>query len=162
MSEYIIRFDGKYRFLSNFWKCDIEFEGKTYSSTEHAFQAAKTSSDYEKESIRNVASAGGAKRLGKQVTLRSDWEQVKDSVMLAVLEAKFSKHEDLRKSLLDTGDKILIECNKWHDKYWGVCYCDDCGGVGKNRLGELLMTVRENMKSYIPETKDEQITLENI
>lgn len=148
MPEYIIRFDGTgYRFLSNFWKCDIEFEGKTYSSTEHAFQAAKTLNDAEREQIRTSATAGAAKRLGGKVSLRPDWENLKDSVMLTVLREKFSKHKDLGDRLLDTGDKVLIEGTAWHDSYWGVCYCEKCAGVGKNRLGELLMKVREELKS---------------
>ena len=77
MKKYIIKFEGKYRFLSNFWECNIEFEGKAYSSTEHVFQAAKTLNEIEREQIRNISSAGAAKRMGRKVTLRPDWEDVK-------------------------------------------------------------------------------------
>jgi ribA/ribD-fused uncharacterized protein len=142
MSEYIIRFDGIYRFLSNFWRCDIEFEGDTYPSLEHAYQASKTQEKFEREMVKNTASPGAAIRMGRQISLRSDWELVKDSVMLKLLRYKFSKHKDLEENLLATGDKILVEGNKWHDREWGVCYCDSCMGQGKNKLGELLMMVR--------------------
>ena len=148
MPEYIIKFDSGHRFLSNFWKCDIEFEGKIYESTEHAFQAAKTLDDSEREQIRSAASAGAAKRLGGKVALRADWESVKDSVMLTVLREKFTKHKDLADRLLGTGDKVLVEGTQWHDSCWGVCYCEKCAGVGKNRLGELLMQVREELKGH--------------
>ena len=146
-SEYIIRFDGDYRFLSNFWKCDVEFEGDTYLSTESAYQAAKTLNKAEREMIKNTASPGAAKRMGRQVDLRDDWEEVKDSIMLEILRIKFSTHKDLEDKLLETGDKILVEGNKWCDCYWGVCYCDKCNGIGKNRLGDFLMRVRAETRN---------------
>jgi len=146
MPDYIIKFDGTdNKFLSNFWICDILFEGHTYKSTEHAFQAAKRLSEVEREIVRNTNTAGDSKRAGRKVTLRNDWEQIKDSIMLQVLRTKFSNKE-LGDKLLATGDSILIEGNKWCDNGWGVCYCEKCKGIGKNRLGELLMQVRKEIK----------------
>jgi hypothetical protein len=58
--------------------------------------------------------------------------------------------KELRKKLLATGDATLIEGNYWHDNYWGVCTCENCvsnGIVGRNRLGTLLMKVREEIKN---------------
>lgn len=146
MSEYIMRFDGEYRFLSNFWKCDVEFEGHTYPSSEHAYQAAKTSNGYEREAIRNEPSCGAIKHMGRKVELRKDWEQIKDSIMLGLVKAKFSTHKDLEDKLLATGDKILVEGNTWHDCHFGVCSCDKCHGQGENKLGEILMQVRAELK----------------
>jgi ribA/ribD-fused uncharacterized protein len=141
--KYITRFDGTdYAFLSNFWYCSIPFEGDTYPSTEHAYQAAKTSDPKERESVKNAPNAHKAKREGRQVTLRKDWEQVKDSVMLQVLRIKFSLYKDLEEKLLATRDDVLIEGNTWHDNHFGVCCCDKCKGKGENKLGELLMQVR--------------------
>jgi ribA/ribD-fused uncharacterized protein len=149
MSDYITKFDGTdNRFLSNFYRCPIDFEGKIYATSEHAYQAAKTSNDDEREKIRSDESPATAKKLGRRVTLRSDWEQVKDSIMMDILRIKFKGGSDLAKKLLATGDKILVEGNMWHDNHFGVCSCDKCGGKGKNVLGESLMKVREELKLF--------------
>jgi hypothetical protein len=78
--------------------------------------------------------------------LRKDWEKIKDGVMLNLLRQKFLKGDQLTAKLLATGDKELVEGNYWHDVHFGVCYCDKCGGEGKNVLGQLLMLVREEAK----------------
>ena len=65
--------------------------------------------------------------------------------MRTLLRKKFSMPE-LREKLLATGDTTLIEGTTWHDNYWGVCSCEKCGGRGKNRLGELLMEIREELR----------------
>lgn len=85
--------------------------------------------------------ASNAKRFGRRVQLRPDWEQVKDNIMYEIIKSKFSiKH--LREMLLATGEAILIEGNTWNDTYWGMCR-----GKGKNMLGKILMRVREELKS---------------
>jgi len=132
-------FNGKYRFLSNFYPCTIEFEGITYPSTEHAYQAAKTTNDIIRKRMSHLHSPGEAKREGNKVTLRPDWEAVKDNIMLTLLRIKF-KIPELKTKLIDTGEEELIEGNYWGDRYWGVC-----GGTGKNMLGKLLMQVRNEI-----------------
>lgn len=82
-----------------------------------------------------------AKRTGRVVLLRADWEEVKVEVMRAVLKAKFSDPE-LADALLATNDAELIEGNWWGDKFWGVCR-----GVGKNKLGQLLMQLRAELRA---------------
>ena len=82
-----------------------------------------------------------AKRLGRRMRLRSDWEQVKYDVMLDVVRAKFNQHPDLAQKLLATGDEELVEGNDWGDTYWGVC-----NGRGKNMLGKILMRVRAELR----------------
>lgn len=163
MPKYIIKFDGtEFGFLSNFYASDMELERtgpfltfslseatpppKIYSTVEHAFQVAKTLNDRDGELIRLTSSPGAAKRMGRSVNLREDWEEVKEEIMLFCLRKKF-ENKELKDKLLDTGDAILIEGNKWHDSEWGVCYCDRCNGVGKNKLGTLLMLVREELKN---------------
>lgn len=135
-------FAGEYRFLSNFWACSVWFEGKYYPSSEHAYQAAKT----QDESIRDYIAelkAGQAKRFGKELKLRKDWEFVKDYMMLQILRDKFStENSELRKLLYHTGHQELIEGNTWGDTYWGVC-----NGVGENKLGKMLMLVREELNA---------------
>lgn len=84
---------------------------------------------------------GQAKKLGRQVTLRPDWEQIKDSVMEEVIHWKFKCNKDLAEALINTGDAILIEGNTWNDRYWGVCR-----GTGQNKLGKILMKERDRLR----------------
>ena len=140
-SEVISSFTGKYRFLSNFYQCEIRFDGNTYPSSEHAYMAARTHDVELKERFQNPTelSAGQAKRLGRSLVLRDDWEEVKDQVMFDILCAKFSK-SDLRELLDSTGSAILIEGNTWGDVYWGECPI----GTGRNQLGITLMSIRDH------------------
>ena len=143
----IIRFDGDYRFLSNFYKAEITYDGIKYPTTENAYQAAKSLDTNERQTIANLDKPVDAKRAGKKVTLRNGWDGIKDGIMLDVLKIKFTAHPDLAKKLIDTEDSVLIEGNFWHDTHFGVCYCDKCMGIGENKLGELLMKVRDELKS---------------
>jgi ribA/ribD-fused uncharacterized protein len=133
----IKRFDNEYRFLSNFVPSYSHLGEESYCSVEHAYQAAKSSDPEERANIASAPTPGKAKRLGRRVRiLRSDWEQVKERVMLELLREKF-KTEPYHGMLVATGDAELVEGNDWGDVYWGVC-----DGKGLNRLGILLMQVR--------------------
>jgi hypothetical protein len=137
----IDKFYGDYGFLSNFWLTPVVFDGEVYPSSEHAFQAAKSLDKSERKKIRECETPGKAKRMGARVALRSDWETIKDGVMLDLIREKF-KDKDLRDRLIATGTNELIEGNNWNDTYWGVC-----NSIGKNMLGKLLMQVRNEIKS---------------
>ncbi len=144
----IDKFDGEYAFLSNFYPSKILYDEceRWYAPTvEHAFQASKTLSMEEEIDILASSTPGRAKRLGRGCYLRKDWEEVKDDVMYKFLQRKFAIPE-LRDKLLATGNATLIEGTTWHDNYWGICSCDKCKGRGKNRLGELLMKIREELR----------------
>ena len=146
----IDKFDGEYEFLSNFYNSPIEYQITEYHAVmaptvEHAFQAVKALNIEEELEILKAKTPGQAKRLGRKCVLRKDWEKVKDKWMKHFLCEKFAIPE-LRNKLLATGDATLIEGTTWHDNYWGVCSCDKCGGRGMNRLGELLMEIREELK----------------
>jgi hypothetical protein len=130
-------FRDQYRYLSNFWPVQIRYEGELYESVEAAYQAAKTLSPIEREWIRRAETPGRAKRLGKKVTLRPDWDQIKLQIMEDLVQQKFSKH-GLQELLVATGDAELVEENTHGDIYWGVC-----GGKGENHLGKILMKVRQ-------------------
>ena len=134
-------FCGEYRFLSNFWICQIDYNGQTYWSTEAAYQAAKCKNE-ETKSVFTTLPPGAAKRFGNMILIRPDWDSIKLEVMRDLLYIKFMSHPDLRQRLLETGDAMLIEGNTWGDTYWGVC-----DGVGENNLGRLLMEVRASMRA---------------
>ena len=131
-TQVIDSFTGEYRFLSNFYP--------SIPIVEYEYQAAKTDEPHQKDWIRSARTPGEAKRRGRRVHMRSDWEQVKVDVMLFLLRMKFSIPE-LKQKLLETGDTELTEGNTWGDTFWGVC-----NGVGENNLGKLLMKVREELK----------------
>lgn len=110
-----------------------------YPTVEHAYQASKTIFDGERARILEVATPGEAKRRGRYVTLRPDWDKHKVNVMYELLRQKFHVIS-LAHQLAATGDEELIEGNDWRDSYWGVYR-----GEGKNVLGKLLMKVREEV-----------------
>ena len=139
----IKEFQGEYRWLSNFWLCDngVVYEGYAYSSVEHAYQASKTLVLEERRVFQNSnITPGQAKRAGRKVTIREDWNEVKLKIMGNLVHQKFTDL-DLAKKLIATGDVKLVEGNKWGDKFWGVC-----NGEGENNLGKILMNVREWIK----------------
>lgn len=137
-------FDGDYAFLSNFYESPFEYQGIVFPTMEHWFQAWKTKDPEEFAAIVAAGTPGKAKRLGRHCTLRTDWEQVKTDVMMNGLHLKF-QNPVLMDKLLATGDKVLIEGNTWHDQTWGCCFCEKCGGQGKNLLGQLLMELRDEI-----------------
>ena len=142
----INKFDMKYAFLSNFYWNDVEYEGITYPTNEHMFQAMKTLDTDERRAIARCLTPGQAKRMGRKVALRPDWEDVKIAAMKECLYQKFAD-DQLADWLLETGNQDLVEGNYWHDQFWGVCYCEKCANVeGKNMLGRLLMEIRDELR----------------
>jgi ribA/ribD-fused uncharacterized protein len=139
---------GKYRFLSNFYNCiyPIQYECMVAKTVEHIFQAYKTLNEKERTDILLSKTPGEAKKLGSKCTVRKDWEDIKYKVMLDLVTIKFNSNGDLKFHLINTGNAKLIEGNTWHDNTWGNCICDKCKDIeGKNWLGKILMTVRENL-----------------
>ncbi len=142
----IVEFDGENEFLSNFYPSPILHEGIVYPTNEHFFQAMKTLDSAERKAIANAETPGMAKRMGRTVKLRSDWEQIKVDVMRTGLMLKFSDTK-LAQKLIDTGDEELVEGNWWHDNTWGNCHCPKCSRLGgRNLLGMLLMEVRKELQ----------------
>jgi len=137
----ITNFSKENEFLSNFYPCTIIYEDITYPTTEAAYQAAKTLNVLERREVAAAATPGLAKKMGRKLKMRMDWEDVKISVMEQCLRLKFANPE-LKKKLLDTGEEYLVEGNYWGDVFWGVC-----NGKGENHLGILLMKLREEYKN---------------
>jgi ribA/ribD-fused uncharacterized protein len=134
-------FFGEYRWLSNFWPCEITAkDGTKFGSVEAAYQAAKCAdADVFKTFAR--LSPAEAKRKGRSVRIRPDWDIVKVPVMRKLIALKFAPETDLAAKLVATGNRELVEANTWGDRFWGKC-----GGVGQNKLGVLLMEQREALR----------------
>lgn len=136
----ISTFRGQYFFLSNFYTCNLEYGGLTFNNVEAAFQAQKCVNDEQKKMFTNISGAE-AKRLGRRVTLRSDWENVKVGIMKELVMQKFIQNPELKKLLMNTGDEKLVEGNTWGDSFWGV----DSRRGGRNMLGKILEEVRAEL-----------------
>lgn len=136
--DKISKFDGDYRFLSNFYEAPVTYCGYQFTNNEAAFQSAKCP---ERMAEFCGLNPSDAKRLGRRVRLCPEWESIKDDVMYAVCKAKFQQNPELLRKLLETGNAELIEGNTWGDKVWGVCQ-----GEGENRLGKILMRIRDELK----------------
>ena len=145
----INKFEGVYAFLSNFWTCPIEFEGIVYPTNEHFFQAMKTLDPEERVAIAAAPTPGIAKRMGRNVKLRKDWESIKEDIMLQGLRLKFANPQ-MGIQLLLTQDQELVEGNWWHDNTWGNCSCEHCHVIHvRNLLGKLLMKVRDELREEL-------------
>ena len=130
--------------FSNFSAHPIFLKGKSWPTTEHYFQAQKFAGTPHEEAIRLLPTPGKAAQMGRsrKLPLRPDWESVKEDVMREAVYAKFTQHEELKTILLDTGEAKLVE-HTANDAYWG----DGGDGKGKNRLGHLLMEIRERIRN---------------
>ncbi len=138
--ETIFGFKGDYAFLSNFFISPVMFEGLKFRTSEHAFQAAKTLDPQERMRILNASSPGRAKRIGRSIKLREDWDDIKLRIMEEIVRDKFYRSKRLTRYLIKTKKLYLVETNHWNDTFWGVC-----DGVGKNYLGKILMIVRNDL-----------------
>lgn len=142
ITSKIESFRGEYHFLSNFFPAPVTYKGLTYPNNEAAFQAQKTFDEDERRAFTEL-SPKDAKHRGRQVLLRRDWEEVKIGIMEDIVRAKFTQNEDLKERLLSTGDALLIEGNRWNDRFWGV---DLRSRTGKNHLGRILMKIRSELR----------------
>ena len=141
----INRFIGKYKAFSNFEPSPVRYENLTYPTVEHAFVASKSlDRSFRKQIVMMPANkAGQAKKWGRTINLRTNWDEIKIGIMKELLIQKFEIYP-LGIMLLDTKDQLIVEGNFWHDNYWGNCLCDKCIKIkGENNLGLLLMQIRE-------------------
>lgn len=150
MGTTISNFHGPWGFLSNFHPSFLVWEGVQYSTGEHAYNAGKPLDPAERFRISCALTPGTAKRMGRALPLRPDWDKTaRYDVMWDVLWAKFTCHPRRIDALLRTGDAYLSEGNTWHDQHWGNCLCarPACTPPGGNHLGRLLMELRSTLRA---------------
>ncbi len=135
--DIISNFRGSYAFLSNFYLAKVIYNGHTYRTSEHAFAAAKATNEKDRQYVANATTPGIAKRRGREIKCRPDWNVVKATIMAEIVYHKFAQNPELYAMLRATGSAALVEGNWWNDTYWGVCK-----GIGENMLGKILMIVR--------------------
>jgi ribA/ribD-fused uncharacterized protein len=135
-----------YGAFSNLYRREIEFEGEKFATSEHAYQAGKARKPEVRKWLMEAPSPAllAMAAHGLYVwDINSDWSRIKFDRMKQVLQAKFTQHEDLKQLLLNTGTARLVESavvDNAVNRLWG-----EVSGVGKNKLGELLMEVRAEL-----------------
>lgn len=148
----ITEFTRQYRWLSNFESSVITYHQIMFPTVEHAYQAFKTRDHMWFNKIAQADGARQAKFFGRQAPIRPDWDEVKDDIMLDCIRLKFHIPE-FKEKLLATGTREIIEGNYWGDIYWGVCR-----GRGQNKLGRIIMRVREEL--YLESTLSDGVPKE--
>lgn len=141
MHSIVRVFEGKYRFLSNFWSCFIQYEGLEFPSVENAYQAAKMRFQFDRNKFINIK-ASEAKKLGRVLAMRLHWNELRIGVMHDLVLQKFQTSKQLKDKLIDTGYATLEEGNWWGDAFWGKV-----NGEGENHLGKILMSVRDKLRN---------------
>ncbi|WP_053226672.1 NADAR family protein [Solirubrobacter soli] len=152
--DRIDRFDNTtYEFLGNFYASTVRIRADRQgleliecATVEHGFQACKALEPDQRRLIAAAPTPAQAKRLGRRASLRPDWEQVREDVMRRLLAQKFRLGEPLALRLLATGNADLVEGNHGGDRRWGVSE-----GIGQNRLGQLLMQRRAELRTALRE-----------
>ena len=131
-------FRGEYFFLSNFYPHAIELNGLKYPCNENAFQALKIVNKDDRKIFETI-SPKEAKKLGRHVQLRANWNDMRYDIMYQLCVLKYSDPV-LKAKLIATYPEQLIEGNVWGDKYWGAV-----NGIGQNKLGKILMKIRDDL-----------------
>lgn len=154
-AKSVLTFSGEHRWLSNFWVSPIRFyalgELWEFSTAEQVFQMAKLQfaelslEELQElfEQVKELETPGQAKRFGRRIP-RLDvpaWDAARDKTMRYVVAAKFTQSKELRQKFMDLEGYYLEEGNHWGDRYWGV------DGTGENRLGKILMELRDDWLS---------------
>lgn len=146
---FFLRTSGDFGCFSNFFVSGFYYDDRWWKSSEHCYQAFKFTDKKIQERIRSQPNAFMAAREGrsKQYPLRHDWDlsvdgdPVKEKVMYEILKAKFTQNKALRDILLSTGNRMIYELS-YRDQYWGTLPDKS----GKNRLGVLLMRLRDELR----------------
>lgn len=140
----ITKFDGDYRFLSNFYPFQVKMQGIVFPSVEHAYQASKTLDMVERRKIAMLPTAGKAKRYGQTLFMVYNFKSYRLDVMEFLLRQKFSTNSILTQELVETHPEELVEGNTWGDQFWGAVWWEEAQQwEGENKLGRLLMKIRQ-------------------
>ncbi|KKU77091.1 MAG: hypothetical protein UY12_C0023G0005 [Parcubacteria group bacterium GW2011_GWA2_47_8b] len=141
--KQVFFYEHEFYVFSNFSSFAIEWKGVLWPTSEHAYHSEKFDNEDLKNQIRNARSAHEALKLAQANIgkYRKNWDSIKLDIMKQILRAKVDQHPYVKKKLLETGDKELVE-DSWRDAYWGWGPNKD----GENHLGKLWMEVRAELK----------------
>ena len=137
-------YEQEFYVFSNFSAFKLAWKGYDWMTSEHAYHSEKFDDPGIIQSLKEARSAHDALKVAHahKEAYRTDWDDIKLDVMKDILRAKMEQHPYVKKKLLESGDKELVE-NSWRDSYWGWGPNKD----GKNHLGKLWMKVREEART---------------
>lgn len=143
MNDPIFFYEHEFYVFSNFSSFKLLWKGRDYMTSEHAYHSEKFEDETIKEEIMQTRSAHDVYTLAQEhkPLRRSDWDDVKLGIMKDILHAKVAQHSYVKKKLLESGDRTLVE-DSWRDDFWGWGPNKD----GQNHLGKLWMEVREEVR----------------
>jgi N-glycosidase YbiA len=141
-SEMIGFYEGPYYMFSNFSSFAVNWKGKLWMTSEHAYQAAKFLDPILQEKIWNTRSAYDSKILARSFDdkKREDWQEINLEIMEEIVRAKLEQHPYIQKKLIESGSKLLVETSP-NDDFWGWGPNKD----GQNHLGKIWMKLRDEM-----------------
>ncbi len=142
MDDLICFYEHEYYVFSNFSSFMIEWKGKVWMTSEHVYHSERFDEEKKKQ-IHGMRSAHDAFTFAQthKISQREDWNDVKVGIMKEILHAKMAQHAYVKKKLLESGDRLLVEDSRCDD-FWGWGPNKD----GKNMLGKLWMEVREEVR----------------
>ena len=144
-------FRDNFYFLSNMYPCKVNYRGTEYTCAESAFQAQKCTKESEKLMFNNI-NGFDAKKIGRKVSLKSNWEKEKLSIMEEIVRSKFIQNPSLAEKLIGI-EGVIQEDNSWGDTFWGVY-----NGRGENHLGKILMKIRYELKNSSLKLKETKVS----
>lgn len=148
-----LAFQGEPAFLSNLHPANFVMRGIKFNCAEQAYQfyrAACVNNLEASQSILKCADPKDIRLMGKKLDPSVKWDQIKDEKMKMIVLNKFTQNKELALKLIGTGNTRLIEatrCPYWGagltlgSREWGKGYFP-----GQNKLGELIMEVREELR----------------
>ena len=142
--DQIFFYEHEFYVFSNFSSFQLEWKGEVWMTSEHAYHSEKFEDPEILNQLRRTRSAHDAMKLAyaNRDKYRSNWDEIKLNVMKDILRAKVAQHPYVKKKLLETGDKELIE-DSWRDSYWGWGPNKD----GENHMGKLWMEIRDEVRA---------------
>lgn len=152
--KYVLFWGGPF---SQWFSSPFEMDGVKYSCAEQAMMAQKAKLFDDKDSYNRILKTSSPKEqkaIGRKVRGFDVkiWSERCKQIVFEINVAKFSQNLNLKKALMDTGNKELVEASPY-DTIWGIGLAEDDPKAldkstwkGTNWLGETLTKVREELK----------------
>ena len=135
----INKFDNEYIFLSNYYPQNITYKGITYNCAMNAYYGQLISDNLQKKAIANATPSRALSMVINSISKIDYSQEEQDNIMYEILKVKFSDSK-LKNLLLQTNQEPLNNNINWEDTYWGIC-----NDEGDNKLGKLLMKLRDEL-----------------